>query len=69
MDKRVGNNRYVIPFAPTQLGVADGLAVFGGCVQATQKRGETHCEVPVTAATWNKAEVVEKDHNEANSEE
>ena len=38
VDKRVGNHTHVTLLAPTPHGVADGLAVLGGCVQATQKR-------------------------------
>jgi hypothetical protein len=38
VDKHVGNHRHVTLLLPTPHGVADGLAVLGGCVQATQKR-------------------------------
>ena len=41
VDKRVGNYTFVILLSPTPHGVADGLVVLGGCVQATQKRGES----------------------------
>jgi len=37
VDKHVGNHTHVTLLAPTPHGVADGLAIFGGCVQATQK--------------------------------
>ena len=69
MDKRVGNHTRVTLLTPTLHGVADGLAIFGGCVQATQKRRKTHREVPVTAAARHEAEVIEEDDDEADSEE
>lgn len=37
VDKRVGNHTRVTLLVPTPQGVADGLVVLGGCVQATQK--------------------------------
>jgi hypothetical protein len=38
VDKRVGNHTRVTLLPPAPHGVADVLAIFGGCVQATQKR-------------------------------
>jgi hypothetical protein len=69
VDKRVGNHTRVTLLTPTPHGVADGLAVFGGCVQATQKRCETHCQVPIAAAARHETEVIEEDDEEADSEE
>lgn len=46
----------VIPY-----GLASGLVILRGCVQTNENRTQAGCQVPVTAPTRHKTQVIEQD--------